>query len=215
MSEPVAYLLGELDASQIAAFERAMASDAALRAEVERLRPVVSKLERLPADAWQDPAPPPLRMPLDTTPVRAPRRLVLRPLVAATCSLALLAAGIGLGTLLDREPAPSAKLVLKPVGDLDPSASGRVSLAGDRATVRVSGLRETDDGQFYELWLLGADKKLVGLGSFRVGADGKATLRLPVPVDPNAFQYFDLSLEPGDGDPGHSGVSVLRGPTVS
>ena len=59
MSEPVAYLLGELDASQIAAFERAMAGDAALRAEVERLRPVVSKLERLPAEAWQDPVPPP------------------------------------------------------------------------------------------------------------------------------------------------------------
>jgi anti-sigma-K factor RskA len=213
VSEPVAYLLGELDPARSAEFERAMAADAELRAEVERLRPVVSKLERLPADAWQDPMPPPLRMP--PAPERPKRRLVLRPLVAAACALALLAAGVGLGTLLDREPAPSAKLVLKPVGDLDPAASGRVSLAGDRATVRVSGLRQTDDGQFYELWLLGEDKRLVGLGSFRVGADGKATLRLPVPVDPDAFQYFDLSLEPGDGDPGHSGVSVLRGPTVS
>jgi hypothetical protein len=116
---------------------------------------------------------------------------------------------------LDGQPAPSGKLVLKPVGGLDPSASGRVSLAGDRATVRVSGLRATGGGQFYELWLLGADKKLIGLGSFRVGADGEATLRLPLPVDPDAFQYFDLSLEPGDGDPGHSGVSVLRGPTAS
>ncbi len=213
MSEPVAYLLGELAPGEAAEFERAMATDAALRAEVERLRPVVSKLEHLPAEAWQDPLPPPLRMPARRE--RPKRRLVLRPLVAAACALALLAAGIGLGTLLDREPAPSARLVLKPVGDLDPSASGRVSLAGDSATVRVSGLRKTDDGQFYELWLLGADKQLVGLGSFRVGADGKATLRLPVPVDPNAFQYFDLSLEPGDGNPGHSGVSVLRGPTVS
>lgn len=214
MSEPVAYLLGELDPVQSAAFERSMAADAELRAEVERLRPVVSRLEHLPAEAWEDPAPPPLRMPA-SAPAKAPRRLVLRPLAAAACALALLAAGAGLGALLDREPPPSAKLVLKPVGDLDPSASGRVSLAGDRATVRVSGLRATDGGQFYELWLLGADKKLIGLGSFRVGANGEATLRLPLPVDPDAFQFFDLSLEPGDGDPGHSGVSVLRGPTAS
>ena len=81
--------------------------------------------------------------------------------------------------------------------------------------VRVDGLKATRDGQFYELWLLGKDKRLVGLGSFRVGADGTAKLRLPLPVDPKAFTYFDLSLEPADGDPGHSGVSVLRGPSTT
>ena len=46
-------------------------------------------------------------------------------------------------------------------------------------------------------------------------ADGAATLTLPLPVDPKAFTYFDLSLEPADGDPGHSGVSVLRGPSAA
>ena len=82
-----------------------------------------------------------------------------------------------------------------------------------RQRARVSGLKPTGDKQFYELWLLGADKRLVGLGSFRVNDEGEATLKLPLPVDPKAFQYFDLSLEPTDGDPGHSGVSVLRGLT--
>ena len=48
MSEPVAYLLGELDDAQVAEFERAMTADPALREEVERLRPVVSRLERVP-----------------------------------------------------------------------------------------------------------------------------------------------------------------------
>ena len=65
MSEPVAYLLGELDAPRSPRSSARWPADAALRAEVERLRPVVSKLERLPADAWQDPMPPPLRMPPD------------------------------------------------------------------------------------------------------------------------------------------------------
>lgn len=62
-SDATAYLLGELDAEQAAAFERALAGDAALRDEVERLRPVISRLERLPTEAWESEEPPPLRLP--------------------------------------------------------------------------------------------------------------------------------------------------------
>jgi anti-sigma-K factor RskA len=219
MTEPVAYLLGELDEAEVAEFERALAADPALREEVERLRPVVTKLERVPGEAWEDVAPPPLQMPSAPEPAPAParrrRRLVLRPAVAALAAAALLAGGVWLGVLLDRDPAPSGDLALRPVGELDPSASGNIAVSDDRVTVRVSGLRPTGDDQFYELWLLGADKQLVGLGSFRVGDDGAATLKLPLPLSPDAFQYFDISLEPGDGDPGHSGVSVLRGPTAA
>ena len=250
MSDPTAYLLGELGPAETEAFERAMATDTTLRDEVERLRPVVTRLERLPADVWESPEPPRLALPAgeaaagagaegfagdaaggavarDATraaprrPRRfargagAPRRLVVRPLVAAACAIVLLAAGAGLGFLLDREPSPSQRLALRPVGDLDPAASGNVSLVSDGVSVRVSGLKPTGDGQFYELWLLGADKRLVGLGSFRVDEQGRATLNLPLPVDPKSFTYFDLSLEPSDGNPGHSGVSVLRGPSAA
>jgi len=224
VSDPSAYLLGELDPAEAAAFERALESDATLRAEVERLRPVVTRLERLPAEAWEASEPPALSLPADAgegsaaervAAARRPRRLILRPLVAVACAVVLLAAGIGLGIWLDRNPSPSEQLALQPVGDVDPAASGKVSLDSDGVNVRVSGLKPTGDGEFYELWLLGADKRLVGLGSFRVNADGAATLTLPLPVDPKTFTYFDLSLEPADGDPGHSGVSVLRGPSAA
>jgi anti-sigma-K factor RskA len=224
VSEPVDYLLGELEPARAAAFERALATDAALRDEVERLRPIVTRLERLPAEAWEDVEPPPLALPeLETVGLqrgagsrrRGARRLVLRPLVAAAAAVVLLAAGAGLGFLLDRGPSASAQLALRPVGQLDPAASGKVSLVNDGVNVRLSGLKPTGGGEFYELWLLGADKRLVGLGSFRVDANGAATLKLPLPVDPKTFTYFDLSLEPSDGNPGHSGVSVLRGPSVS
>jgi anti-sigma-K factor RskA len=150
-----------------------------------------------------------------SVPSSKPRRLVLRPLAATAFAVVLLAAGIGLGAWLDRDSTPVGQLALEPVGDLDPGASGNIAVSDDGVTVRVSGLQPTEDDQFYELWLLGADKELVGLGSFRVGEDGAATLKLPLPMNPDAFQYFDLSLEPGDGDPGHSGVSVLRGPTAA
>jgi len=221
VSEPVAYLLGELDDAQVAEFERAMTADPALREEVERLRPVVSRLERVPGEAWESPEPPPLVMPPDAAPQRRrrrfspPPRLVLRPLVAAACAVVLLAAGIGLGAWLDRDPVPVGRLALQPVGDLDPGASGNIAVSDDGVSVRVTGLRPTDGDQFYELWLLGADKRLIGLGSFQVGEDGAATLKLPLPVSPDSFDFFDLSLEPGDGDPGHSGVSVLRGPSAA
>ena len=215
MNEAVDYLLGEMDPERAVRFEVELAQNASLRAEVERLRPVVTRLDALPAEAWDGVEPPPLREPVA---LREPprRRLVLRPAVAALCSLALLAAGMGLGVLLDRDPdlEPATRLALNPIGGVDPQASGRVGVASDRVNVRVSGLKPTAEGQFYELWLLGADQQLVGLGSFRVGQDGTATLRLPLPVDPERFRYFDISLEPGDGDPGHSGVSVLRGPTI-
>ena len=215
MNDAADYLLGEMEPERAADFERALAEDADLRAEIEALRPVVKRLEALPAENWDAASPPPLKLPGLPEP-SAPRRprLVLRPAVAALCAVALLAAGVGLGVVLDRDPEPATRLVLSPIEGVDPGASGRVGVTSDRVNVRVSGLPPTADGQFYEMWLLGADKQLVGLGSFQVGEDGMATLKLPLPVDPGQFSYFDISLEPGDGDPGHSGVSVLRGPTV-
>ena len=217
MSRAEDYLLDELDPAEAAAFEHAMAGDPSLRDEVERLRPIVTRLAAVPAEAWEGVEPPPLRLPDLPAVTPAPRRrLILRPVVAAVCGLALLAVGIGVGAWIDRDPVPAERLALRPVGTLDPAADGRVSFVGnDGVEVRVDGLKATPAGQFYELWLLGKDKRLVGLGSFRVGADGTAKLRLPLPVDPKAFSYFDLSLEPADGNPGHSGVSVLRGPSTT
>jgi anti-sigma-K factor RskA len=213
MSEPAAYLLGELSDAESAAFERAMAADAALREEVERLRPVVARLHALPAEAWEPPAAPPLRV----TGVAAPRRrLVLRPIVAVACAVVLLAIGAAAGLLLSGgsdEPGGGERLALAPLA-APRSAAGRVVVEpGDRVRLDVSGLPPSRSGDFYELWLLGADKRLVSLGSFDVGGDGRASIRLPLPVDPARFAFFDVSREPGDGDPGHSGSSVLRGRT--
>ena len=106
------------------------------------------------------------------------------------CAVVLLAAGAGLGFLLDREPSPAAQLALRPVGDLDPAASGKVSLVSNGVNVRVSGLKPTGGGQFYELWLLGADKRLVGLGSFRVDEQGRATLEAPAPGRPQGVHVL-------------------------
>ena len=43
---------------------------------------------------------------------------------------------------------------------------------------------------------------------------GEAELDVELPVDPSDFQFLAVSREPGDGDPLHSGDSVLRGPAA-
>jgi hypothetical protein len=51
----------------------------------------------------------------------------------------------------------------------------------------------------------------ISLGTFRVSEDGSTTLDLPVPVKTDRFPVVDISLQPTNGKPTHSGVSVLRG----
>lgn len=224
------YLLGELDAGEAAALERRLDADPELRAEVERLRPVVARLEQMPAEAWETTQPPPLAMPAEAAAPAAPSRrrrsrlpsLTLRPLPAASLAALLLAIGVAGGLLAggsgsDASGGRTTDLVLSRIDYGPASAHGDVLVAGDgaQATVDVSGLDPSGFGNFYELWLLDDDGRMISLGSFKVGADGHAAVELPIPVSPLRYRYFDLSLQEDNGNPTHSGVSVLRGPTAS
>lgn len=82
----------------------------------------------------------------------------------------------------------------------------------DRGTAEliVDGLPENRDNSFYEAWLLGP-QGVVSLGSFRVDGEGHADTPITIPVDPGEYESFDISLEHDDGDPSHSGESLLRG----
>jgi anti-sigma-K factor RskA len=227
-----AYLLGELDPEGAADFERRLAADAELREEVERLRPLVARLEQMPAEAWEPAEPPPLAMPPDAEAEREPaaqaergrRRLrlptlTLRPLPAAGLAILLVAIGLVAGLLVEggssAEPAGGAELALGRIDDGPAGASGDVEVAANdsRATLVVEGLDPNGADQFYEAWLLDADGKMIALGSFKVGEDGRAEVQVPIPVSPSQYTYFDVSLQEDNGDPAHSGISVLRGST--
>ena len=260
----VEYLLGELTADDLESFEAALLQDSDLRAEVDRLRPVVTRLEELPEDAWEPAEPPPLDIAAITGAAagsasataapqapaapalsgedapdgavrqdsRRPRRSLAErfgfawPSVAAAAfsALLILAVGVGVGTQLGSDgstsPAePVTTLSLDTIGNEVPEgASGEVLLtgdAGDQMTLDVSGLEQTGDREYYELWLLGEEGELVSLGSFRVPEDGSSEIEVPLPVNPANYSYFDVSIEPENGSPGHSGRSVLRGLTAS
>ncbi|HRE00630.1 MAG TPA: anti-sigma factor, partial [Ilumatobacteraceae bacterium] len=70
----------------------------------------------------------------------------------------------------------------------------------------TSGL-DPGDG-FLEVWVIDPEvTQLVSLGPLR--NDG--IYELPPGLDPAAFPIVDVSVEPIDGVPTHSGASVLRG----
>ena len=64
----------------------------------------------------------------------------------------------------------------------------------------------------YEIWLYSSIVEAKSLGSFR---DTKIQLDARLPDDPEKYRYVDVSLEPADGNPNHSGDSVLRAPVES
>ena len=79
---------------------------------------------------------------------------------------------------------------------------GRLELRVD-----VEGQVRPEDG-FLELWLINGEiTELISLGPLQ--PDGRYLL--PPGVDPAAFPVVDVSIEPLDGDPTHSGQSVFRG----
>lgn len=229
----VEYLLGEMSEEEARNFAADRREDPELDRIVTEMEPVVGRLDELPPEAWDPPEPPPLIMPglsPDSSPApsvhRSPagRRFAWpRAFAVLASALVILGAGIFIGTRIDSDdPGTGGEegrtLALQTIGEAPPSAEGRVVLAGsgtDPVTLDVSGLRPTGKDEFYELWLLGKDSELVALGSFRVEPGGETKIEVPLPVNPDDYEYFDVSIQPENGSPDHSGRSVLRGLTRS
>jgi anti-sigma-K factor RskA len=181
---------------------------------------VAARVHALGREEWDPAEPPPLRAPVEPCD-RAMRRrgrlagaLVLRPALAALAAIVLvLLGGVG-GTLLarggDDTSPPGREVALGPIGDGPRGAHADARLESAAMHLAVSGLPRVAGGGFYEVWMLRDPTHLVALGSFRVGADGRARIDLPVTASPRRFPVLDISREPADGDPAHSGHSVLR-----
>jgi anti-sigma-K factor RskA len=215
------YLLGELPAAERAEVERRIARDSAFAEAVDRMRAVVEGLEAVPSGGWpsDDPSGVPSLPPVPG--LERPRRRMRaapRPALAAAAAVAALAVGIAVGVLVarggDDGPPEGPVLALTRLGDAGPEAHGEARVVGagpGSLRLDVSGLAPSD-GAFYELWLLDGADRMVSLASFRVPASGHAEVDVPLPVPVTDFRYIDVSREPDDGNPAHSGDSVLRGP---
>ena len=141
---------------------------------------------------------------------RLARRLLA---VAAAVVVLVLVGGVGV-TLWALQPAP-VTLVASATLDAFPAWVGSTGSAVVEQT--AAGARFVDvtfqapatEGGFREVWLISSDtSQLVSLGVVR-GDTGRFTI--PDGLDLTRYDLVDISEEPIDGNPEHSGDSILRG----
>ena len=144
---------------------------------------------------------------------RSSIRRLLVPIAASAAAAALVAGGVlWWGAVAPREAGQViASVQLDALPDW-PAATGQVTVAeradGERV-VQVSLDAEVGDGVVREVWLVSEDVgRLISLGLL-TGAAGEFVV--PASVDLARFSIVDISAEPLDGDPTHSGDSIVRG----
>ncbi len=144
-----------------------------------------------------------------------PLRRRVAPWVAAAAACGVVVGGAGGAWWAGRDDgAPSADVLartaLDPLPGWDATGDARVEVAADGARTLVVTLDGdgTDDG-YHEVWLIDRDvTRLVSLGVL-TGTEGRFTV--PPSLDLGEFPVVDVSDEPLDGDPSHSGDSIIRG----
>ncbi|CAM5418559.1 hypothetical protein GCM10010329_79350 [Streptomyces spiroverticillatus] len=233
-----AFALGPAETALLTPAQRAhLRSCAPCRKEIDQLREAIRTARDItsddllvepPASLWesisaglaeQDPP--------DTTVPEAPRgpgapagrRRPAVLLAAAALGVGMVLGGAVTHVVLDGRPtsapAPAVSGTRRSMVGLGPAraAGGTVETreeAGDgrHIVLAVTGLPAIDG--FYEVWLMDrTHRKLVALGVLHL--DGTATLPAPEGIDLAAYPLVDISAQDDNGDPAHSGRSVLRG----
>jgi hypothetical protein len=203
-----------------------------------QLDEVRTRLAELPAEAWTAGAERPklsvvreeARRP--TPPTRERRRsrlpLLLALLAIAAIALVVVLASSGSSSNNNKtaskphptapKPAPQKPAAHKPKAapkpaaqkahliSLGPSgATGTASLSGggQRLVIKVSGLPAAT----YQVWLYNS---VIDAASLTKVSGTTLSLDLKLPANASHYRYVDISREPNDGNPNHSGESVLR-----
>ena len=136
--------------------------------------------------------------------------------VAVAAGIAGLLGGLGGGIWWQsaRQQGPEPQLIaearLDPFPGWDAAGSAYVAKTADgqrEVVLDVTGV--SADSDLREVWLITADAS----GLISIGLLGGESGRFIIPdgVDLSQYPLVDVSAEPDDGDPQHSGDSILRG----
>ncbi len=109
----------------------------------------------------------------------------------------------------------STALTNKGLSPLGAESSGEAEIirrgSSYRLHINLSGV-PNEPASYVEVWLIDRQVKgMISLGPFH--GDGDYTI--PSGVDPAKYPIVDVSIEPADGVPTHSGVSIVRGLAAS
>ena len=141
------------------------------------------------------------------------RRSRWLPGIAAAAATVLVVAGVGVASRI-LTPVPDTVVASATLGAfpgwVGSTGEAVVEQQADGARV-ITVLLDTpgDNDGYREVWLITSDAtELVSLGVVR-GAVGSFTV--PDGLDLSLYDVVDVSAEPFDGNPAHSGDSILRG----
>lgn len=216
------YVLGALEPAERADFEEHLAGCERCQAEVAELRGLPELLEQ---------AAPPVEVPpwlrertfaaVERAAAQQRRRRRLRlALTAAAACLVLVVAFAGgytmsqVGPFADRGRVIEFALAAPDGGAARATAKVRQVGDGLAITMEVSGLAPNPPGSVYECWYVGPGDSLarpnrVSAGTFTVGADGRASLRMHSAADLQRYPAMGVTLERDRGNPARTGDKVL------
>lgn len=131
-------------------------------------------------------------------------------MVAAASLVVGLIAGIAGASLLSRptDPRVVAEAELEPFPNWQASGTARIEEESSGAQQVVVDLAAPDGG-LREVWLI--DPETSGLVSLGLLSGANGTFSLPDELDLERYSVVDVSQEPDDGNPAHSGDSIVRG----
>lgn len=144
----------------------------------------------------------------------AGRRTAVLAVAASAALVAALGTAVVRGTGADEQVLARSQLDEFGVGE-GTGAGGSARLVSTDGTSRgleleLTGLPSTEDG-YLEAWLIDPDTGgIVSLGTIDPSVD-LVQLAVPEELDATTYSLVDVSVEPYDGDPTHSGASLLRG----
>lgn len=172
------------------------------------------------ADAPAEEAPSPVRRSADSGAAgaahqvprrRRPRRRAFAMALVAAVAVVAVATGVFISQQLQRERVSVLAAAVLDAFPAHPGAEGEAVLEEADGHTQIVVTLDADvppDG-YREVWLIAADgSDLVSLGVL----DGReGTFSVPADIDVARFSLVDISQEDSDGDPGHSGDSIVRG----
>lgn len=145
---------------------------------------------------------------------RRPRRLQRVGVALAACAALLgAAAGSTITWWVTRDDTTVSATDGRRLDSLQANSAGYARLTGGSGhrtlAITVKGLPRTSG--YFEVWLMDrSHTKLVSMGV--LGSDGRASLPVPSNIDLREYSVVDVSVQPYNGKPDHSGDSIVRGP---
>lgn len=142
-----------------------------------------------------------------------PLRRPAAPWLAAAAAAGVVIGGVGGVLWSGQDDAPAAVVAetgLDPLPGWEATGHAVIHEAADGTRELVLEVdADVADDVYQEVWLIDADvTRLVSLGVLE-GSSGRFTV--PTGLDLGEFVVVDVSSEPYDGDPAHSGDSIVRG----